>query len=82
MTKEETNEEYFLNKEWNDYIKDRHEMQLEQIKKAISSQELALNELKIDNIDLYNMAIQVNYISTIFQHTMIKYHLLKHKFEG
>lgn len=64
MNKEETNDEYFLNKEWNNYLKNQHRFQMEQIERALKSQELALNELKSDNLNLYNMAIQV-YISTL-----------------
>ena len=36
-----------------------HNNQMEQLKKAIRSQEIALKELKKDDIDLYNKAIQV-----------------------
>ncbi len=38
----------------------QHTIQMEQLKKALKSQEVALKELKNDNIDLYNKAIQVN----------------------
>ncbi len=38
----------------------QHQFQMAQLEKAFKSQEQALKELKKDNIDLYNKAIQVN----------------------
>lgn len=38
----------------------QHEQQMEQLNRALKSQMKALEELKKDNINLYNMAIQVN----------------------
>lgn len=58
--KEDEDEEFFLKKEWANYMAQQHTFQMEQLKRALKSQELALKELKNDNIDLYNKAIQVN----------------------
>lgn len=60
LNKEEEDEEFFLKKEWANYMAQQHSIQMEQLRKAIRSQEIALKELKRDNIDLYNKAIQVN----------------------
>ena len=37
----------------------QHSNQMQQIKRALKSQEVALKELKKDNLELYNKAIQV-----------------------
>lgn len=59
-TKEELDEKHFLKKEWARYMFQQHQIQMTQLKQALKSQKLALNELKKDNINLYNMAIQVS----------------------
>ena len=59
FSKEDEDEEFFLKKEWANYMAQQHNNQMEQIKRAIKSQEIALKELKKDNLDLYNKAIQV-----------------------
>ena len=59
VSKEEMEEEYFLKKEWTKFINRQHIVQMEQIKLALKSQENALLELKSDNYDFYNKAIQV-----------------------
>jgi len=60
LNKEEEDEEFFLKKEWANYMAQQHNIQMEQLKKAIRSQEIALKELKKDDIDLYNKAIQLD----------------------
>lgn len=60
LTKEQNDEEYFLKKEWATYILNQRQSQLEQIKRALKSQEEALKELKRDSLQLYNAAIQVS----------------------
>lgn len=59
LSKEEIDDEYFLKKEWKKYIAQQHDLQMEQIQRALKSQENALKELKKDNMSLYLMAIQV-----------------------
>lgn len=58
--KEQEDDEHFLKKEWSIYTNQQHQMQLSQIQAALKSQELALKELKKDNLSLYNMAIQLD----------------------
>ena len=53
------NEENFLKKEWARYMLQQHQLQMNQLDRALKSQKIALDELKKDNINLYNMAIQV-----------------------
>lgn len=60
LTKEQEDDEFFLKKEWANYMAQMHKNQMSQIQRALQSQEKALNELKKDNIDLYLKAIQVN----------------------
>ena len=52
-------EEYFLKKEWKKYIHQQHNFQMDQIQRALTSQEYALQELKCDSLIFYNKAIQV-----------------------
>jgi hypothetical protein len=59
LTKDEIDDEYFLKKEWKKYIAQQHDNQMEQIQRALKSQENALKELKKDNLNLYLHAIQV-----------------------
>lgn len=59
-TKAKMNEEHFLKKEWARYLSQQHQIQMDQLNRALQSQKKALDELKKDNINLYNMAIQVN----------------------
>ena len=65
-TKEKIDEEYFLKKEWSAYITQQREAHMKQILRALKSQELALKELKRDNINLYNAAIQVRNLFPVF----------------
>jgi hypothetical protein len=58
-TKKESDDAYFLKKEWGSYMNHQHLAQMEQIERALRSQEKALKELKKDNVELYNKAIQV-----------------------
>lgn len=58
-SKLEIDEEYFLKKEWANYINEQHRNQMEQLERAIKSQQEALKELKKDNVSLYSAAIQV-----------------------
>lgn len=60
LTKDQNDEEYFLKKEWATYILNQRQTQLEQIKRALKSQEEALKELKRDSPQLYNAAIQLD----------------------
>ncbi len=59
LTKQEIDEEYFLKKEWKKYIHQQQNFQMDQIQRALKSQEYALQELKNDSLTLYNKAIQV-----------------------
>lgn len=59
-TKEENDEAFVLKKEWAKYIYLQHQNQMQQIERALKSQEKALKELKKDNLDLYNKAIQLD----------------------
>jgi len=59
LTKQEMDEEYFLKKEWKKYIHQQHNFQMDQIQRALKSQEYALQELKCDSSIFYNKAIQV-----------------------
>ncbi len=59
LSKEEEDEEFFLKKEWANFMAQQHSNQMQQIKRALKSQEVALKELKKDNLELYNKAIQV-----------------------
>ena len=52
-------------------MNNQHIIQMEQIERALKSQEKALKELKRDNIDLYNKAIQVILIFDIKKQTLI-----------
>ena len=70
-TKKESDDAYFLKKEWANYMNNQHIIQMEQIERALRSQEKALKELKRDNIDLYNKAIQVILIFDIKKQTLI-----------
>ncbi len=58
-TKEESDDAFFLKKEWSNYMNHQHVIQMDQIERALRSQEKALKELKKDNLELYNKAIQV-----------------------
>ena len=58
-SQDESNDQYFLKKEWAIFVGRQHMNQIEQLEKALKSQERALIELKKDNFDLYNKAIQV-----------------------
>lgn len=60
LSKEDEDEEFFLKKEWANYMAQQHSNQMQQIKRALKSQEVALKELKKDNLDLYNKAIQLD----------------------
>lgn len=60
LKRNEEDEEFFLKKEWANYMANQHRIQMEQLKRALKSQEIALKELKKDNIDLYNKAIQLD----------------------
>jgi len=60
LIKEEEDEEFFLKREWANYMAQQHAIQMEQIKCALKSQEVALKELKKDNLDLYEKAIQLD----------------------
>lgn len=51
----------------------QHSNQMQQIKRALKSQEVALKELKKDNLDLYNKAIQVTNPSKLFTSNSIPY---------
>ena len=62
MTKQELDDAFFLKKEWANYMNQQHMNQMEQIQRASKSQEKALKELKKDNIELYNKAIQVHFL--------------------
>lgn len=53
-------EEHFLKKEWARYLTQQHMHQMSQLNRALKSQKIALDELKKDNITLYNMAIQLD----------------------
>jgi hypothetical protein len=59
QTNDEKQKKTELEREWTNYKIEQQKAQLEQIRMAIGSQEKALKQLKKDNIDLYNMAIQV-----------------------
>jgi hypothetical protein len=59
LSKQELDDEYFLNKEWKNFLNTQHLNQMSQIERALTFQQKALKELKKDNIHLYNMAIQV-----------------------
>ena len=71
LTKIQLDEEHFLKKEWARYLHQQHELQMSQLNRALKSQKIALDELKKDNITLYNMAIQVK--------ILIKTHLYNFK---
>ena len=58
-SQDEINDQYFLKKEWAIFVSRQRMNQIEQLEKALKSQERALIELKKDNFDLYNKAIQV-----------------------
>jgi len=60
LTKEERNEQFDIAKEWSQYVLQQNTIKLEQIRRALISQENALNELKKDDYYLYKMAIQVD----------------------
>jgi hypothetical protein len=62
LGKEQEDDEFFLKKEWANYMAQLHKNQMSQLQIALKSQEKALNELKKDNIDLYYKAIQVKKI--------------------
>ncbi|RNA30496.1 hypothetical protein BpHYR1_034962 [Brachionus plicatilis] len=53
------NEEQFLKNEWMNFLKSKQQDQMEQLERALKSQHEALEELKMDNLVLYNAAIQV-----------------------
>ena len=59
LSKQEIDEEYFLKKEWKKYINQQQNLQMEQIQRALKTQEHALQELKADNFNFYQKAIQV-----------------------
>lgn len=59
LGKEQEDDEFFLKKEWANYMAQLHKNQMNQLQKALQIQEKALNELKKDNMDLYFKAIQV-----------------------
>ncbi len=63
LTKQELDDAFFLKKEWANYMNHQHMNQMEQIQRASKSQEKALKELKKDNIELYNKAIQVHFLA-------------------
>jgi len=46
LTKEQEDDEFFLKKEWANYMAHMHKNQMNQIQRALQSQEKALNELK------------------------------------
>lgn len=52
-------EEQFLKNEWINFMKSKQQDQMEQLERALQSQHEALEELKKDNLVLYNAAIQV-----------------------
>lgn len=58
-SKLEIDEEFFLKKEWANFINEQHRNQMEQLERALKSQQEALKELKKDNTTLYSAAIQV-----------------------
>ena len=58
-SKAELDDEYFLKKEWTNFVQQQHLNQMHQIERALKFQQRALKELKADNMNLYNMAIQV-----------------------
>ena len=60
LGKEQEDDEFFLKKEWANFMAQLHKNQMSQLQIALKSQEKALNELKKDNADLYYKAIQVN----------------------
>ena len=56
----EIDEEFFLRNEWKRYINQQHNKQMRQIELALNVQEMALNELKRDNVHFFLKAVQVN----------------------
>lgn len=71
LSKEEIDDEYFLKKEWKKYIAQQQDIQMEQIQRALKSQESALKELKKDNMNLYLMAIQVINLAIVLNFLVI-----------
>jgi len=57
---QESDDAFFLRREWTNYINQQHNAQMEQIRLALRSQDKALKELKKDNVDLYNKAVQLD----------------------
>ena len=55
----ESEEVFFLKREWNRHQTQQHLIQMDQIQRAFRSQNKALDELKKDNPQLYTKAIQV-----------------------
>lgn len=62
LGKDQEDDEFFLKKEWANYMAQLHKNQMNQLQVALKSQEKALKELKKDNIDLYYKSIQVSHI--------------------
>jgi hypothetical protein len=60
LSKSELDDEYFLKKEWANFISQQHLNQMTQIGRALKFQNKALKELRNDNGLLYRMAVQVN----------------------
>lgn len=66
------NEEQFLKNEWMNFMKSKQQFQMEQLERALQSQQEALEELKKDNLALYNAAIQVFYFMFVAIYLKIK----------
>lgn len=59
FNKQELDDEYFLRRDWANFLNQQHQNQMEQIQRALEFQQKALKELRKDNVMLYNAAIQV-----------------------
>ncbi len=59
LSEEQKNEIIDIKRKWTAYKHEQHTNEREQITRAIKSQQNALNQLKLDNFELYKLAIMV-----------------------
>lgn len=62
LTSEETTRRLMLNRDWAKHKHQQHRQELTFISRALKSQENALEQLKIENEELYEKALQVRKI--------------------
>ncbi len=65
LTSEETTHRLMLNRDWAKYKHKQHRQEITFISRALKSQENALEQLKIENEELYEKALQVRKYSFI-----------------